>query len=432
MKYRLIFLLVLTYNLTFGQTNFDKGFQTGYKNGFCYNKAIGCLPPIPPITPIPKIGEDLYSYQDGYNRGFEMGLNKQKEENSSSSSYKTTKTSEVPVDFMYKPNYELMQSVLEAVDKRIDENIKYREALINWVLDLRLKNTDAILKKSINENYEKLVQMEPEKDYVGFSKKQGELDKIKMNLKIAINEYNLRTQNTIIEKPKSEDNFETKMKSYYENKEYAKIIELITPLKNAIDKNTLKDDNGILFYYTHSTICNYELKNWQQAIINATKAIEYSKTINGNLYFIRAISKSNLEDYFGSNTDYDFLINNYERINYKGNSLATLINNKAYNYVKLKQFKEAMPLIDKAISLDKKTDYIWDTKGELEYLLLNYKECINAMNEVIKLKPNSNAYYFRGLAHIKLGQKESGCSDLSTSGQMGNEDAYKQIKLLCK
>ena len=55
------------------QSRFEKGFEVGYKEGWCYDKGVGCIPPIPPIAPIPGIGEDMNNYQDGYRRGFTMG-----------------------------------------------------------------------------------------------------------------------------------------------------------------------------------------------------------------------------------------------------------------------------------------------------------------------------------------------------------------------
>ncbi len=50
------------------------GFNDGYKKGYCQDKGIGCLAPIPPIPPIPEIGENSNSYQDGYNKGFKVGM----------------------------------------------------------------------------------------------------------------------------------------------------------------------------------------------------------------------------------------------------------------------------------------------------------------------------------------------------------------------
>jgi hypothetical protein len=74
MKKLILILVCFIGYIGFSQTNYNKGFEDGYKEGWCYGKGIGCIPPIPPIAPIPRIGEDFESYQDGYNRGFQMGL----------------------------------------------------------------------------------------------------------------------------------------------------------------------------------------------------------------------------------------------------------------------------------------------------------------------------------------------------------------------
>ena len=54
---------------------FCEGWHDGYIAGYCYRK-VSCIPPIVPICPIPRIGED--TYMDGYNRGFLAGLNAQR------------------------------------------------------------------------------------------------------------------------------------------------------------------------------------------------------------------------------------------------------------------------------------------------------------------------------------------------------------------
>jgi len=41
------------------------------------------------------------------------------------------------------------------------------------------------------------------------------------------------------------------------------------------------------------------------------------------------------------------------------------------------------------------------------------------------------AYYNRGLAKIQLGQKDSGCLDLSKARELGDADAFDAIKELC-
>ncbi len=63
----------------------------------------------------------------------------------------------------------------------------------------------------------------------------------------------------------------------------------------------------------------------------------------------------------------------------------------------------------------------------------NYKEAVQDYTKAIELDPKyAKPYYFRGLCKIKLGEKESGCLDLSKAGELGYDDAYDKIKELCQ
>ena len=118
MKHFFLVLIAFFYFSTNkSQSNFDNGYKKGFQEGYCFNKSIGCIEPISPIAPIPKIGENMNSYTDGYNRGFNDGLEKQKKESSNINSndrerYKTTKSTFID-DFIYQPNYDLMLQLLE-------------------------------------------------------------------------------------------------------------------------------------------------------------------------------------------------------------------------------------------------------------------------------------------------------------------------------
>jgi len=73
---RFIVLIVLLLGLTSSSYNdaYCEGFYNGFKNGYCYkSNTYSCMPPPPPMCPIPRIGEDSYTH--GYNRGFLVGLN---------------------------------------------------------------------------------------------------------------------------------------------------------------------------------------------------------------------------------------------------------------------------------------------------------------------------------------------------------------------
>ena len=57
---------------------------------------------------------------------------------------------------------------------------------------------------------------------------------------------------------------------------------------------------------------------------------------------------------------------------------------------------------------------------------------IQDYNKAIELDPkNSYAYYYRGMIKVALGQRDSGCLDLSKAGQIGLSKSYEAIKLVC-
>jgi len=100
-----IFVFIFSFQFVFSQSNFQKGFSDGYKEGYCHDKGIGCVSPIPPITPIPTINESYNSYQDGYNRGFKMGLDASKKEKQQNT-YENRRRYQAPTD------YEPVQNVI--------------------------------------------------------------------------------------------------------------------------------------------------------------------------------------------------------------------------------------------------------------------------------------------------------------------------------
>lgn len=154
MKKALVILLFLLSIISFGQSNFSNGFSDGYKKGYCQNQGIGCLAPIPPIAPIPNVNENMNSYQDGYNRGFETGLNAQKlkPDNSTRQRYQTSKA--------------------EFIDFTIDSNPNG-----NGILDLKMKAISTIVERA-KENLEN-------EDYDAAIDNSNDLLNIQPNLAIA-------------------------------------------------------------------------------------------------------------------------------------------------------------------------------------------------------------------------------------------------------
>lgn len=336
-------------------------------------------------------------------------------------------------DFMYKEMSEYLSQYMKnsyfSDVQKTCEAFWYKNNLSNYFLGLSHYYQNDF--KSAKKAFKKVDDFEPAKKYIESIENKTNIPNPYLNFKKEITEnYQLNKSQT--NNVQSDENELEEIINLFKVKKYEEIIERLKPFENKIDRNIITDKNIIFRVYGSLTYCFYFTKNFEQTVKYSTKTINNSLIKeNGELYFIRAMSKSRLDDYFGANTDYDYLIKNYSTINCK-QSLATLLNNKAYNLVLLKDYKSAKPLIDKALSLDKNSDYIWSTEGELEYKLGNYSECIKAMNEALKLKETDNSYYYRGLANIKLGNKINGCKDLSKAGELGSSEAYNEINKYCK
>lgn len=244
----------------------------------------------------------------------------------------------------------------------------------------------------------------------------------------------------------------------YQNKDYDGAYIDIT-------KSIEADPNNSGAYYFRGILNLYNKRNFELAVNDFTKCIQmkpevaesyfmrgiayeslekyieankdYTSSIkidkdNLDAYFRRGLVKSNLGDRAGAIIDYDYIIN------YKGSkknefkAMATTYNNKAYCLVELGNNTEALPLVNKALDIEKGEAYIWDTRGEIFYNLQEYEKCIKDMDKALSIAESENSYYIRGLAKIKLGKKSEGCSDLSKSGELGKTEAYEAIKINCK
>lgn len=506
--------------MAFSQTNFSDGFKAGYKKGYCQDKGVGCIEPIAPIPPIPQIGEDSNSYQDGYNRGFKIGMSSStNNETTNRRTFQTTPT-QFTENFIYNPykNSNLLDLKINAVKQLLDnaiessqngnydqsidytnrvlkiqpelsiayliqssayyhsdrlisaynngakaymlnktsenknwfdklsdevntrlgslmkesafstiqqicENVWYKNDMTNYYLALSLYYQNDL--KNAKKVFKRVNNFEPAKEFL-----------LAIDNKQSIPNPFLRksSTNNITSNPQqiNLNEISDKVQQYYNSKDYDKVLSILEPLEKSIGLGKINDKNVIWWVYSTKAYCNFKLKIWSKAIADASTAINNSeKNEIATLYFMRAMSKAELKDYYGANSDFDYLIDNYSKLNYKENSLATLLNNKAYNLVLLKDYKSAKSIVDKAISLDNKIDYIWDTKGELEFYLGNYNESVRAMTNSLNITPRGNSFLYRGISYLKLGNKIEACKDLSKAGEMGEDKAYEFIKSSC-
>lgn len=238
--------------------------------------------------------------------------------------------------------------------------------------------------------------------------------------------------------------------------------------KGALEQMNLSIDASPNYsgsYYFRGFIYLYGIRNYDKAIEDFTKAIQmqpdfidsffyrgmayhklekeieaikdFSKVIsmdkeNTDAYFMRALIKSSMNDLQGAISDYDEILKREKTAKPTFYKMSTVYNNKAYCLVKMDKASEALPLVSKALELDKSEAYIWDTRGEIYFKLAEYEKCIKDMDKAISIEESENSYYIRGLAKIKLGKKAEGCKDLSKAGELGKTEAYKAISENCK
>ncbi len=425
----LVITIIFSTTNLFSQSGFDRGFETGYEKGYCHDAGVGCPAPIPPIAPLPTTNENISSYQDGYNRGFEMGLSARNGNSSNRQRYKTA--SAEPIEYMQRINtadiYAKANILKEAKAKafELSQSGNYQGSIDISKAGLNLLPNDAEFLMLVGNGY---MNLRNYKEALNYLKKANKINPT-TNLNKLISEmesgaYQKRIEEKDIavlrdELNKTAAELQLEIRQNINQKNFTKALELADKL--------VSQENSWQSYAVRGYI-RYMLKNYAESISDYTKSININA--NSNSYFIRALAKEKLEDYYGTLSDYDKIIES--GIPPDNNDMATMYNNKAYTLVKLKKFKEALPLANQAINLNAGKWFIWDTRGEINFKLDNFKQSIEDMTKAISLKPDPNSFFFRGLARIKSGDKTGGCQDLSKSGELGNTEAYTEIKKNCR
>jgi len=130
----IIFIILFT-NLLFAQSKFDKGFEVGYKKGFCQDQGVGCMEPVTPISPVPGVNESYNSYSDGYNRGFTMGLKKRKTNKSQNSVPQYSRPARKYNKTKSSINLDYINSTLKNKQSKIDYNRARSMSKVSEVYD---------------------------------------------------------------------------------------------------------------------------------------------------------------------------------------------------------------------------------------------------------------------------------------------------------
>ena len=286
-------------------------------------------------------------------------------------------------------------SLANSLRARYDSNQKYLYELKKWILELKPKIKEQKFIDRLNGEYSVLTSMEDD----DLARATKALNQRENSIREVISEYN-----TWVNQQKTSDRTNSTEPTNSNNTNYENYLELANE--------------------------NLQNKNYAKVISYLSKYLE-NDSKNTNVLFYRAMAKGELKDNYGAISDYDKIIKYNSNYPLTVAKLATVYNNKAYSLVKLKKYSDALPFVNKALELDESEWFIWDTRGEIYLNLEKYKEAISDLTKAIKIQKHDNSYYLRGIAHIKNGEKEKGCKDLSKAGELGNADAYEEINKNC-
>ena len=301
----------------------------------------------------------------------------------------------------FKPmSYSELSNVSMTLQKRYNENQKYLYAMKNWILELKPQIKEQKFIDRLNGEYSVLTSMEDD----DLARATKALKQRENSIREVISEYNswINQQNS----------------NTTSNQTTNTTNNVVTSKENT-PENYLQLASEFL-----------QKENYPKAISYLSRYLENDPK-NTNVLFYRAMAKGQLNDNYGAISDYEKIIENNSNYPITVAKFATVYNNKAYALVKLKKYKDALPFVNKALEIDEKEWFIWDTRGEIYFNIGKYDVAISDLSKAIKIEKHDNSYYLRGLAYIKKGNKEKGCKDLSKAGELGNGDAYEAINENC-
>lgn len=289
-----------------------------------------------------------------------------------------------------------ISSVSMTLQKRYIQNQKYLYDMKKWILELKPQIKEQKFIDRLNGEYSVLTSMEDD----DLARATKTLKQRENSIREVLSEYN-----TWVNQKNSQTTSSTE------------------------DSNK-KSSNSTSLNEVQIAMQHFQKGEYALAVRNFSKYLEKDSN-NTDVLMWRAMAKGQLKDYYGSISDYDKVIELNSNYPMQYNKIGMAYNNQAYTYIQLREYNKALPFVNKAIELDKSDWHFWDTRGEIYLNLGQYDNAISDLDKAIKIEKHFNSYYMRGLAQIKKGNKEKGCKDLSKSGELGNEDAYKAISENC-
>jgi tetratricopeptide (TPR) repeat protein len=276
------------------------------------------------------------------------------------------------------------------------------------------------LKKKDFTKLFKFTPFESETKYI----KQGEEKSERKDYAGAVSEYT----NAIRLNPNNPSSYNSRgiAKYYLEDnsgaiEDFSKSIEL-SPKEKAYNG---KGYDLIASYYMNRGRCKLERKDYNGVLEDVTKAGYWHAPTERN-YFLSGRANYLLENYKAA-------VNDYSKIIILNPQSLDAYYYRADTKNKLEDFYGALLDCNKAIEIDSNYAQAYSMRAATKNYLQDYSGAITDSDKALEIDPNyGGALNHKGFAKIKIGQKESGCADLSKSVELGYEKAKELLSQYCK
>ncbi|GLB52780.1 hypothetical protein NBRC110019_18200 [Neptunitalea chrysea] len=395
MKYQYLLFFIFICNYSFSQTEFSKGFESGYKEGYCQDQGIGCIPPIPPIAPLPNINEKSNSYKDGYNRGFIQGQADQKNKTSTNSNdrvrYQTAKPN-FNIDFIYNPykDQNIVDPKIKKISYIIDEaNVHFNAKDYNSVIN----DADKMIK--IEANFAVAYYLKSIAYY-----KMGDI----------LDAYNNGVKQFRLHKSDAR-------KDWYETI-YMITSEYLSTLMSM--DNFLSVQNFCENVWYKDQLTNYYLAlsyYYQGNTKKAKNLFKKASDIKSSQLYLKSINNGE----FISNP-YKNDANSAKEKNELTNKIKELLNTQNYT--------EAINLINSEFNNFHKS-YSYGIRGFCYYYMSNYSKAISDLTSAINNSDNvlPDFIYLRALSKAQLSDYNGAIADYETLIKLGEKNKGQQYDM---
>jgi tetratricopeptide (TPR) repeat protein len=183
------------------------------------------------------------------------------------------------------------------------------------------------------------------------------------------------------------------------------------------------------FQWYRDGIARYLGKDYNAAIADFTKAIKLDSGFI-QAWENRGVSKFYLEDFTGAVQDYNRALE-INPDDYK------TYGRRAWAKYNLEDLRGAIDDFSKAIEGNLNAADYHIGRGKAKFKLKDYKGAMADFNKVVRFSygdrnQRKEAFFWRGITKIDLGQRTSGCFDLKKSREMGYDKAFYVYDLYCK